>query len=110
MPNGRTDFKVLLKYVSSENKENIIMGDFNKDLSLPNFNREWSGFITSLGLRQLVTQLTRVTDASSTLIDHLYSGNKGNLSNVHVAELGISDHYAISCNMKVNFIFLKEFT
>ena len=85
-----------------------MMGYLNKDLSFTNFNREWSDFTASLGLRQLVTQPTRVTDTSSTLIDHLYSSNKENLSNVHVAELGISDHYAIFCNRKVNFSFKKN--
>ena len=81
------------------------MGDFNKDLSFTNFNREWSDFTTSLGLRQLVTQSTRVTDTSSTLIDHRYSSIEENLRNVHMAEFGISDHYAIFCNRKVNFSF-----
>ena len=76
------------------------MGHFDNDLYFTNFNREWSDFTTSLGLRQLVTQPTRVTDSSSTLIDHLYSNNEENLSNVHVAELGISDHYAIFCKGK----------
>ena len=84
------------------------MGDFNKDLSFTNFNREWSDFTTLLGLRQLHTQPTKVTDSSSILIDHLYSGDEENLSNVHVAELGISDHYAIFCNRKVNFSFKKN--
>ena len=84
------------------------MGDFNKDLSFTNLNMEWSDFTTSLGLRQLVTQPTRVTDTSSILIDHLYSRNEENLSNVHVAELGISDHYAIFCNRQVNFSFKKN--
>ena len=74
-------------------------------LSFTHFNREWSDFTTSLGLRQLVTQPTRVTDTSST---YLYSSNEKNLSNVHVAELGISDHYAIFCNRKVNFSLKKN--
>ena len=76
-------FEGFIVYVSSENKEIIIMGDFNKDLSFKNFNRKWSDFTTSLGLRKLVTQPTRVTDTSSTLID-LHSSNEENLSNVHV--------------------------
>ena len=66
-------FEGFNEHVSSENKEIIAMGDFNKDLSLTNLDREWSDFTTSLGLRQLITQPTRVTDRSSTLIDHLYS-------------------------------------
>ena len=80
-------FEGFNEHVSSENKDITIMGDFNKDLSFTNFNREWADFTTSLGRRQLVTQPTRVTDTFSTLIDHLYSNNEENISNVHVANL-----------------------
>ena len=59
-------FEGFIEHVSSENKEIIIMGDFNKDLSFKNFNRELSDFTTSFRLRQLIPQPIRVTDTSNT--------------------------------------------
>ena len=46
----------------------------------------------SLGLPvcQLVTQSTRVTNNTSTLIDRIYSTNADNLSKVCVCQIGIS--------------------
>ena len=56
----------------------------------------------SLGLSQLVTQPTRVTTNTSTLIDHIYSSHEDNLSKVSVCKIGISDHFAVVCIRKLN--------
>ena len=62
-------------------------------------------FSESLGLSQLVTQPTQVTNNTSTLIDHIYSTNEDNLSKVCVCQIGISDHFAVFCNRKINSTF-----
>ena len=59
--------------------------------------------MTSLGFTQLINCPTRVTETTSTLIDHIYSSNEENISSVRVARLGISDHFAILCCRKTNF-------
>ena len=69
-------FEVLIENVLLENKEIIILGDFNKDLLNLNINNAWSNFITSFGLRQLITEPTRVTNTTKTLIDHVYVSNE----------------------------------
>ena len=51
---------------------------------------------------QLVTQPTRATNNSISLIDHNYSSNADNLSKVHVSQIGISDHFAVFCSSKIN--------
>ena len=56
-----------------EEKEIILMGYFNKNLINEEIETEWSNFTTSLGLSQLVSVPTRVTETSSTLIDHIYT-------------------------------------
>ena len=59
-------------------------------------------FITSFGFSQLVSEPTRVTDSSSTLIDHIYTNCDENLTQVHVCKISISDHYAIFGNRKLS--------
>ena len=64
--------------------------------------------MTSLGFTQLIHEPTRVTNATSTLIDHIHTSNEENISEAHVAQLGVSDHYAIFCNRKINCILKRN--
>ena len=95
-------FEQFCESALNEGKEIILFGDFNKDLLNPNANREWLILTESLGLSQLVTQPTRVTNNTSTMIDHIYSTHEENLSKVDVCKIGISDHFAVFCNRKLN--------
>ena len=52
----------------NEDKEFILLGDINKKLLNNDIERECGYFITSLGLTQLVSEPTRVTNDSSTLM------------------------------------------
>ena len=61
-------FEELIDAVLNEDKEFILLGDINKNLLNNDIEREWGYFITSLGLTQLVSEPTRVTNDSSTLI------------------------------------------
>ena len=45
---------------------------------------EWGNFTTSLGLTQLISEPTRVTNDSKTLIDHIYTNNENNIQSVNV--------------------------
>ena len=72
-----------------------MLGDFNKNLLNQHKDLEWENFATSLGFSQLVCEPTRVTDTSSTLIDHIYSNFDENITSVHVSKIAVSDHYAI---------------
>lgn len=101
-------FDSLIDRVLRDKKEIIILGDFNKDLLNINQNREWSDTVTSLGLTQLIQEPTRVTNTTCTLIDHVYTSNEEYISDAHVAQLGLSDHYAIFCNRKINYIIKRN--
>ena len=56
-----------------EEKEIILMGDFNKILINEEIEPECNNFTTSLGLSQLVRNPTKITETSGTLIDHIYT-------------------------------------
>ena len=105
-PNSKVDFvdrfESFIDNVSSEGKEIILLGDFNKNLLNEHKDKEWENFTTSLGLSQLVCDPTRVTETSSTLIHHIYTNFDENITHVHVCKISISDHYAIFGNRKLN--------
>ena len=63
-------FEEFIENASEEGKEIILLGDFNKNLLEDNLDREWQNLTLSLGLTQLISQPTRVTSSSKTLIDH----------------------------------------
>ncbi|MCG8032729.1 MAG: hypothetical protein JAY75_14385 [Candidatus Thiodiazotropha taylori] len=95
-------FENFIDNASSEGKEIIILGDFNKNLLNNNKDNEWENFTTSLGLSQLISNPTRVSDTSCTLIDHIYTNVFENIARVHVSKITISDHYAVFGNRKLN--------
>ena len=105
-PNSKVEFndkfENFIDYVMREEKEIILMGDFNKDLFNEEIGTEWINFTTSLGLGQLISIPTRVTETSSTLIDHIYTNREENILRVHVGKFSLSDHYAIFGNRKLN--------
>ena len=65
-------FEEFIVTVLNEEKEFILLGDFNKKLLNADTDREWGNFTTSLGLSQLISEYTRVTSNTQTLIDHNY--------------------------------------
>ena len=91
-------FEEFIDNVLNEEKEFILLGDFNKNLLNEDTDRDWGNFTTSLGLTQLINEPTRVTNDSKTLIDHIYTANEENIQSVKVEKICISDHYAIFCN------------
>ena len=50
---------------------------------------------------QLIDKPTRVTQNSSTLLDHIYTNKKDKISQSGVIETGISDHFITYCTRKI---------
>ena len=96
-------FEEFIVTVINEEKEFILLGDFNKNLLNADTDREWGNFTTSLGLSQLISEPTRVTNNTQTLIDHIYTNNEDNIRSVNVEKLCVSDHYEIFCNRSSHF-------
>ena len=93
-------FEEFIDFVASQNKEFILLGDFNRNLLSQEIDRDWGNFTSSLGLTQLISEPTRVTQASRTLIDHIYTNNEDTIQCVSVEKMCISDHSAVFCNRK----------
>ena len=68
-------FEDFIDIVSNQNKEFMIVGDFNRNLLNQEIEKEWGNFTASLGLTQLISEPTRVTQESQTLVDYIYTNN-----------------------------------
>ena len=91
-------FKNCLQLIDGGNKESIILGDINCDLLSENLSSQASElkFITRLyQYKQLISEPTRVTENTRTLIDHFYTTNPQNIISKGVSVVSISDHYLI---------------
>ena len=81
--------------------ELIVMGDFNIDLKL-NPNKKWQNLIELFDLSQLVNDPTRVTETSSTIIDHIYTTHQENVKESFVSTYALSDHFLVCFKRKIN--------
>ena len=68
------DFTSVLEKALSNEKECIVIGNFNYDiLKSDNYSKSWLELMDSMNFDQLVNDHTRVTSNSATLIDHVFS-------------------------------------
>ena len=95
-------FEDCLEDVLKEDKEIYLMGDINRDLLNNQINNVWTEYIEGIGLTQLVSEATRVTSDSKTLIDHIYSNCHENVNFLHVPKIGLSDHFPIFFTRKMH--------
>ena len=83
-------------------KENYLMGDFNRHLLQVNTKKTWLEYMELFGLYQIVMSPTRNTDLSETLIDHIYCNNLSNVLSTKMPILGLSDHFPVFITIKLN--------
>ena len=70
------------------------MGDLNIDL-LKTVPSRWTGILNSYNLTQIINQPTRITSATSTLIDHIYVSRLEFVHYSGVLNITLSDHLGI---------------
>ena len=79
----------------------IMIGDLNVDLTKGSTNKtKLTTFMKSNKLEQLITKSTRITEQTSTLIDHIWCNNSTLYAHRGVIETGLSDHSLIFCCRK----------
>ena len=89
------------------------MGYFNINFSkygdVPNYaNKLWDEIILRYDLKQIIKLPTRITNSSSTIIDHMYTTRSDVISDVHVPALCISNHFPICFTRNTNKIKIKK--
>ena len=92
-----------------DSQEVYILGDINinlltKENHVPNGIRRYREFCSTHGLKQIITSPTRVTENSSTLLDHILTNSIEKVSQYGVIDLSISDHQLIYCTRKTTHI------
>ena len=110
-PNTSTEIfekiEILMQNLDQENKEVIILGDFNSDLlssTISNHTRKFLDLIEVFQFDQAITQPTRITQNSETLIDVALTNCPENIMNSGVVHVGISDHSLIYNCQKISFV------
>ena len=94
-------FEEELSIAQTTGLEFILMGDFNIDITLST-NSKWMNLIQLFDLSQLISTPTRITQSSSTIIDHIYTSNTENITETFVPHYAISDHFPVCFKRKIN--------
>ena len=109
-PNARSSWIDLLEEELSAAQttglEIILMGDINIDLHICS-NNKWLHLIQLFDLTQLVTDFTRITSSTATIIGHIYSSNPENIVECFVPPYAISDHFPVCITRKINHKYTK---
>ena len=100
-------FEDFVDKVDSFNLDYYILGDFNCDLKcsagMSPATSHLNNIVDVYGLTQLITEPTRVTNTSSTLIDVCYTNNPDKITRSGVYHLGISDHSLVFMTRKAKY-------
>ena len=106
-PNSPQDifrqFESLIDKVDSEQKDFYLLGDLN--CNMHDGSNHNSSTLTNIldiyGLSQLISEPTRITPTSSTLIDLCIASSPEKISKAGVVHLGISDHSLVFMTLKI---------
>ena len=94
--NSFFELEQILQILQSENKEVILLGDTNCDDlcddTKNSMTKSLKNFYTSYQFKQKIRTSTRVTDKTSTLIDHLATNRPSHIIKSGIVIKGISDH------------------
>ena len=90
------NLSVMLETANKECKEILVMGDLNINyLSDCSSTRRMQSLSDEASLTQMITEPTRVTQNSTTLIDHIYASNPGSFFESGCLDAGVSDHLLV---------------
>ena len=104
------DYEKQLTLAESSNYDWYALGDYNIIFTPPNNynNTKWRNTVSDFGLCQLVTTPTRVTNTSSTIIDHIYTSSACYVTEIVVPTLSVSDHYPVAFTVSGNHFLLIQ--
>ena len=97
----------LIETLSSENKKTVLLGDINVDLLSYDCNHDASNFLDNMHSNLLfphITNPTRITAKSSTLIDNIFSNFFDSITSGNIVT-ALSDHHA---QFQANIDFEKQ--
>ena len=90
------DFRERYKQALAYGLPILVVGDLNSDLIVSSSkSKTLYNLCTSLNMKQLITQPTRLTETSKTLIDVIFTWNPAITVDSGIVETHISDHYLV---------------
>ena len=98
--------ETLIGQLDLSNLEFFLLGDMNADMTptkCDNNTRHLNNIVDIYGLHQLISEPTRITDKSSTLIDLIYTNCPERVVCSGVAHISISDHSLVYAYRKLSF-------
>ncbi len=106
MPKWNVKFRQEMESAYIENKDIILMGDFNIDLLRDDeVAITWKDFIDGFSLKQVIEEPTRVTTQRQSLLDHMYVTQPNNIRQWSVPKSWMSDHFPTSMVHKATTVF-----
>ena len=107
-PNSSVDlfphFDTVLRKLDSENVEHYLMGDLNSDLLSE--NNTYANALLNVsdvyGLRRLITEPTRITPSSCSLLDLIFTNRPDCVCLSVVSHVSISDHSLVYAFQKIS--------
>ena len=96
-------FEEQLINVVKTDKETIILGNFNINCN-KTCNGDFKSLLNIFELKQVIAELTRTSETSSTLIDLIITNRHENITNKGVFPNSIADCDMIACPRKINNI------
>ena len=100
------DFEEVVMKIDAENSEFFLLGDINVDLTpgiISASSIKLQHIFDIYGLNQLITEPTRVTVNSCTLIDHCFTNSPDKIAKYGAVHLTISDHALIYMTYKAKY-------
>ena len=82
--------------------DSLVLGDFNICIlkNKTKLCKDYKSLLTYYNCKQLVHSPTRVTEKTSTLLDHIFTNNIEKISQSGVLPMGLSDHFLTYCTRK----------
>ena len=95
-------FESCISHIRSD-CEIMILGDINVNFLKQKCSlfKNYKNILDLFNFKQLIKDPTRITDTSSTLIDHIICNNQNKICQSGTECVGLSDHHLIFCTRKV---------
>lgn len=107
----KTTMEQKLTEVNNQGHEVVIVGDININFlnyCTNNHTSEYLDMLLNLGFMPVITKSTRITDHTSTLIDHIYTNTPQKVLKSGICLADISDHLPIFCTIGSKLPNVKE--
>lgn len=96
------NLKNKLENLNDKGHEVIVVGDMNINFlkyNDDNKTSEYLDMLLNLGFMPLITKATRITDHTSTLIDHIYTNTPQKILKAGICLADVSDHLPVFCTV-----------